>query len=344
MAQYLLIVLSAFILAAGATPVMKRVAFRLGIVDLPAARKVHTRPMPLMGGVAIYGAFIISLALLGDRAYVREVVGIFAGATLCSVVGLWDDRSSLRPWVKLVAQVFAAGMLTLSGVVIQLPWLGALNPVFSMLWVVGITNAFNLLDNMDGLCGGVAMIASTFFLLFAAMNGQYLVGALAAATLGACVGFLVYNLNPATVFMGDSGALFLGFVLSALAIKLRFPGLSRSLSWMVPVAVLGLPLFDTTLVTVSRLRRGLNPLTTPGRDHLSHRLVARGMSQREAVLVIYLVSGAFGVMAMFITQASARLAAALGAAVVVAGAIAIYRLDRNFDGIRYTTKENTPQG
>ena len=258
---------------------MRRVAYRLGIVDMPAARKVHTRPMPLMGGVAIYVAFIISLVLLGNRAYVREVVGIFAGATLCSFVGLWDDRSGLRPRTKLLVQAMAAGILILSGVAVQLPWLGALNVVITVIWVVGITNAMNLLDNMDGLCGGVAMIAAAFFLLLAAMNGQYLVGALAAAALGACIGFLMYNFNPASVFMGDSGALFLGFVLAAVGIKLRFPALSPDVSWMIPIVVLGLPVFDTTLVTVSRLRRGLNPLTTPGRDHLSHRLVAQGMSR-----------------------------------------------------------------
>jgi len=327
MAQYALIGLSAFLLAAGATPVMRRVAFRLGIVDLPAARKVHARPMPLLGGVAIYVAFIATLAILGDRAYVREVVGIFAGATLCSFVGAWDDRSSLRPRAKLLVQVLASVILVLSGVSIQLPWLGPLNIIVTIIWVVGITNAMNLLDNMDGLCGGTAMIAATFFLLLAATEGQYLVGALAAAVVGACVGFLVYNFNPASVFMGDSGALFLGFVLAALGIKLRFMTLSPSVSWLIPVVVLGLPVFDTTLVTVSRLRRGLNPLTTPGKDHLSHRLVARGMSHREAVLVLYLVSGAFGVVGMFLTQASARLSMAIGISLALAGVCAIYRLE-----------------
>ncbi len=330
MAQYLLIVLSAFLLAAGTTPLMRRVALRLGVVDMPAARKLHSKPMPLMGGVAIFAAFIVSLSLFGDRAYVREVVGILLGATICSLVGLVDDRSSLRPRAKLLVQLLAAGILVLSGVSIQLPWLGVLNLPVTLVWVVGITNAMNLLDNMDGLCGGVAMIASTFFLLLAAMNGQYLVGALAAAVLGACVGFLMYNVNPASIFMGDSGALFLGFVLSALAIKLRFPTLSTNVSWIIPIVVLGLPIFDTTLVTVSRLRRGLNPLTTPGKDHLSHRLVSRGMSPREAVLVLYLVCGAFGVLGMFLMQASPRLTMAIGIAVLLAACYAIFRLERWF--------------
>lgn len=330
MAQYILIALSAFFVAAGATPVMRRVAYRMGIVALPAARKVHTRPMPLMGGVAIYLAFIISLLLLGNRAYVREVVGIFAGATLCSFVGLWDDRSALRPRTKLFVQAMAAGILILSGVAVQLPWLGVLNIAVTVIWVVGITNAMNLLDNMDGLCGGVAMIAAAFFLLLAAMNGQYLVGALVAAALGACFGFLMYNFNPASVFMGDSGALFLGFVLAAVGIKLRFPALSPDVSWMIPIVVLGLPVLDTSLVTISRLRRGLNPLTTPGRDHLSHRLVARGMSAREAVLVLYLICGACGVMAMFLTQASPRLAVGIGIGLLACAAYAIYRLEKQF--------------
>ncbi len=343
MAQYLLIVLSAFVLAAGATPLMRRVAFRLGVVDMPAARKLHSKPMPLMGGIAIFVAFIVSLLLLGDRAYVREVVGILLGATICSLVGLMDDRSSLRPRAKLLVQLLAAGILVLSGVSIQLPWLGVMNVVVTLVWLVGITNAMNLLDNMDGLCGGVAMIAATFFLLLAAMNGQYLVGALAAAVLGACVGFLVYNINPASIFMGDSGALFLGYVLSALAIKLRFPTLSTDVSWIIPIVVLGLPVFDTTLVTVSRLRRGLNPLTTPGKDHLSHRLVAWGMSPREAVLALYLASGAFGVLGMFLMQATPRLTIAIAIAVLLGAGYAIYRLERWY--IRHTQfAENAAKG
>ncbi|MGI6367105.1 MAG: MraY family glycosyltransferase [Anaerolineae bacterium] len=330
MAQYLLIVLSAFIVAASATPLMRKVAFKIGILDLPSARKVHSRPMPLTGGVAIFVAFIGSLLLLGDRSYVREVIGILVGATICSFMGLWDDKSSLRPRAKLLVQLLAAGILVISGVAIQLPWLKAFNIVVTLFWIVGITNAMNLLDNMDGLAGGVATIASAFFLLLAAMNGQYLVGALAAAVMGACVGFLLYNLNPARIFMGDSGALFLGFVLSALAIKLRFPGLSTSVSWLIPLVVLGVPVFDTTLVTISRLRRGLNPLTTPGRDHLSHRLVAYGLSPREAVLVIYLMCGALGVVAMFLMQASPRLSYAIAIALVLALGALIWRLERDF--------------
>jgi UDP-GlcNAc:undecaprenyl-phosphate/decaprenyl-phosphate GlcNAc-1-phosphate transferase len=186
----------------------------------------------------------------------------------------------------------------------------------------------NLLDNMDGLSGGVGAIAATFFLLLAAMNDQYLVGALAAALIGACLGFLRYNFNPASIFMGDAGSLFLGFVLAATAIKLRFPEGLEIVTWMVPVLLLGLPLFDTTLVIVSRLRRGINPLTTPGKDHVSHRLVAMGYTRREAVLICYLICAALGVTALFITQASLVEGYVVGGIAAAVGLAALWKLER----------------
>ena len=198
---------------------------------------------------------ILALILLGDRFYVNQVAGIFLGATLVSFLGLWDDRRGLSPWVKLVGQFLAAAVLVMTDVRISvLPW-EWVNIAATLLWVVFITNAMNLLDNMDGLSGGVAAIAAVFFLLFAAMSKQYLVGALAAALVGACVGFLFYNLNPASIFMGDTGSLFLGFTLAAVGIKLRFPDNSAFVTWMVPVLVLAVAAFDTTLVIISRLRR-----------------------------------------------------------------------------------------
>ena len=186
----------------------------------------------------------------------------------------------------------------------------------------------NLLDNMDGLSGGVSAIAAAFFLLLAAMSGQYLVGILAAALLGACIGFLMYNVNPASIFMGDTGSLFLGFMMASVGIKLRFPDNVYFVTWMVPLLVLGLPIFDTTLVFVSRLRRGKNPLTTPGKDHFSHRLVKMGLSQREAVLVLYLICGALGVLAMYLTQASILEGYAVGGAVLLVAIYSLWRLER----------------
>ncbi len=327
MTTYLLIAVSALIVAAGATPLARRVAGRWGFVDRPGVRKVHHTTIPRLGGAAIYLAFIVALLAFGRLFYIRQIAGIFLGATLVSGLGLWDDRRSLMPWTKLAGQVLAAGILVLSGVQVQAAHHPVLNVLLTLVWVVGITNASNLLDNMDGLAAGSAATAATFFLLLAAMSGQYLVGMLAAGLLGACLGFLIYNVNPASVFMGDSGSLFLGFVLAAVGIKLRFPANVDFVTWMVPVLVLGLPIFDTTLVFVSRLRRGLNPLTTPGKDHTSHRLVALGYSQREAVLILCLISGACGVLATFVTQASVAEGYAVGGLVALAGLGALVWLE-----------------
>jgi UDP-GlcNAc:undecaprenyl-phosphate GlcNAc-1-phosphate transferase len=159
-------------------------------------------------------------------------------------------------------------------------------------------------------------------------SGQYLVGALSIAVLGACLGFLFYNLSPANIFMGDSGALFLGYVLAALGIKLRFPDNVTFVTWMVPVLVMGVPIFDTTLVVVSRLRRHLNPLTTPGKDHTSHRLVSAGMTRREAVLSLYIVALVLGLLAVFVTQASVLEGYLVGGAVVLAGMYGLWRMER----------------
>ncbi|MDP2727078.1 MAG: MraY family glycosyltransferase, partial [Dehalococcoidia bacterium] len=195
------------------------------------------------------------------------------------------------------------------------------NYAITVLWTLAITNSLNLLDNMDGLSGGVAAVAAAFFLVLALLNGQFLVASLSAALLGACLGFLRYNFNPASIFMGDAGSLFLGFILAALGIRLRFPGQLTIVTWMVPVFVLGVPLFDTTLVVVSRLRRGLNPLTSPGRDHLSHRLVSLGLSQRHAVFLIYLVCFVLGLISVVLAYAS-LLAALYITGVVGLGALA----------------------
>jgi UDP-GlcNAc:undecaprenyl-phosphate GlcNAc-1-phosphate transferase len=328
MTTYIFILLSALLLATSVTPLVRKTAQRIGMLDQPSARKQHVVPTPLLGGVAIYLAFILALILLGDRFYVNQVVGIVLGATVVSFLGLWDDRRSLSPWVKLAGQFLAAGILVLTGVRISvLPW-EWLNIAATLLWVVGITNAMNLLDNMNGLSGGIAAIAAVFFLLFAAMSKQYLVGALAAALVGACIGFLLYNLNPASIFMGDTGSLFLGFMLAAVGIKLRFPDNSAFVTWMVPALVLVVPIFDTTLVIISRLRRGLNPLTTPGKDHVSHRLARMTGSSTEAVLICYLLGGIGGVTATFVTQASVPEGYAVGGAMVLACLYGIWRLEK----------------
>ncbi len=335
MTPYLLMAVSALMLAIGGTPVMRMVALRLGVVDKPAARKIHTHPVPLLGGAAIYIAFIIVLLLLGDRRYISEIVGIFIGATLVSLMGIVDDRWGLGSYVKLVGQLLAASILIYSGVQVRV-WGGWFDILITIGWVVGITNAMNLLDNMDGLSAGIAMIAAAFFTLLAALSHQYLVGALAAALAGACAGFLVYNWNPARIFMGDTGSLFIGFLLAAVGIKLRFPSNSDTVTWMIPVLVLGLPIFDTTLVFISRLRRGKNPLTTPGKDHISHRLAHLTGSRREAVLLCFLISGAVGLSSIFMTQATLRDATIVGLILLAIALYSIWWLEFRKGGIRPT--------
>jgi UDP-GlcNAc:undecaprenyl-phosphate GlcNAc-1-phosphate transferase len=331
MSQIILIFFTALLFSILGTPLVRRLALRMGVVAMPKARNIHLVPVPLLGGVAIYGGFMLALIFLGERAYIREAAGILLGASLVSLFGLADDRKELSAYAKLGGQALAALVLLLGGTQVQLFASDWVNWGLTILWVVGVTNALNLLDNMDGLSGGTAVVASSFFLLLAAMNRpqQVLVGAAAAALIGACIGFLRYNLNPGTIIMGDAGALFLGFVLAALAIKLRFPANVAYVTWMVPVCVLALPIFDTSLVMVSRIRRGLNPLTTPGKDHLSHRLVALGMTKREAVLTCYLLGGVCGMFATYLTQARALdgyLAAGLLALCGLAGIVWLERV------------------
>lgn len=333
MTPYLLMAASALMLAIGSTPVMRLVALRFGVIDQPAARKIHANPVPLLGGAAIYIAFILVLMLFGDRRYIHEVVGIFIGATLVSLMGVIDDRWGLGSYVKLLGQLLAACILVYSGVQVSI-WGNWLDLVVTIGWVVGITNAMNLLDNMDGLSGGIAMIAAVFFTLLAALSDQYLVGALAAALAGACAGFLVYNWNPAHIFMGDTGSLFLGFLLAAVGIKLRFPSNSDTITWMIPVMVLAVPVFDTTMVFISRLRRGKNPLTTPGKDHISHRLAFLTGSRREAVLLCYLIAGAMGLAAVFITQANLVEATIVGVALLLMALYGLWWLEFRKGGVR----------
>jgi UDP-GlcNAc:undecaprenyl-phosphate GlcNAc-1-phosphate transferase len=331
MSTPMLIFAGALVFAVGGTPLMRYLAPYLGVIDQPSARKVHLKPTPRMGGVAIFSAVMLALIFLQDERNFDQFVSILIAASWMSFLGLWDDRWGVRPVFKLLGQLAGALFLVVNGIQVLLPFFPPWADVaVTLLWLVGITNAFNLLDNMDGLSSGIAAIAAAFFLLMSTFSGQYLVGALAAAVLGACIGFLIYNYNPASIFMGDSGSLFLGFLLAAVGIKLRFPDNVTFVTWMIPPLVLSVPLFDTTLVSISRLRRGLNPLTTPGKDHVSHRLVATGMTQREAVLTLYLVAGALGLVAVFVTRATILEGYIAGGSVALAASYALWRLERDW--------------
>jgi UDP-N-acetylmuramyl pentapeptide phosphotransferase/UDP-N-acetylglucosamine-1-phosphate transferase len=292
------------VIAIALTPVSKWLAPHMGLVAHPRARDIHTRPVPRLGGLAILVGVLAMAVLLGQQPAFQQLAAIVIGATLMSFMGLVDDRFQLNAYVKLGFQVGVAVMAYLFDVRVMIFSSPLLDGLLTVLWIVGITNAMNMLDNMDGLLAGVSAVIAAFFTVLAAINGQYLVSLLSAAVLGACLGFLFWNLNPASVFMGDSGSMFLGFLLACIAIKLRFIGQTPAVSWMVPVIVMGLPIFDTTLVTLSRLRRGKNPLTSPGKDHSSHRIANHGFSKREAVMILYLVCGALGVIAIIASVAN----------------------------------------
>jgi len=329
MLTIILVFAAALLIAFAATPVARRVAPRLGVIDHPSARKVHAQPMPLLGGAAIVTASIATLLIFQDRFEFQQLASIVLGGAWVSLLGAYDDRWGLRPILKLGGQIIAAVALIVSGVKVQLapPAADWINAAITLIWVVGLTNSLNLLDNMDGLSSGVAAVCAAFFVVMASFSGQIYVSALAAALLGAALGFLVYNFNPASIFMGDTGSLFLGFVLASIGIKLRFPDNVPFVTWMVPVLVMGMPIFDTTLVFISRLRRGKNPLTTPGKDHVSHRLRDRGFTTREAVMIHYLASGVFGMCALLVTQSNVVEGYIIGGAVAAAGVYGLWRFE-----------------
>jgi UDP-GlcNAc:undecaprenyl-phosphate GlcNAc-1-phosphate transferase len=327
---------AALFFAAISTPAVRVLALRLGLISVPRPDRAHSQPTPLMGGVAIFVGATVALALggLGARAWLRgwgnlgELAGVLSGATLMAAVGLWDDRVRLG-WVgKLLAQLVAVALPILSGVYVQLPVPQLLNIALSVVWILYLTNAVNFTDNMDGVAAGTSMVAAAFLTLVAAMNGQYLVASLAAAVMGASLGFLVYNLPlpQASIFMGDAGALFLGYMLAILGIKVRFPDNVRFVTWMVPVLVLGVPLFDPLLVFVSRFRRKV-PLMTGGTDHVSFRLARLGFGPLGAALALQLAAGALGMVAVFVMQASLAEGYLMGGTVFVVACVAIWLLE-----------------
>lgn len=319
MMQIAFILLTALVFSIIVTPLARRTALRVGVVSMPRSRDIHIAPVPLLGGAAIYLAFLITFLFFNSRDYISEGIGILLGATLMAILGLIDDRWGMPASVKMAGQICASIILLVGGIQVYLFDVVWLNWIITIFWIVGITNAINFLDNMDGLSGGIAAISSAFFLLLSAMNNprQVLVGTMSAALMGSSIGFLRHNFSQTKIFMGDAGSLFLGFILASLAIKLRFLSNITIITWMVPVFVLGLPIFDMGLVVVSRLRRRVNPLTTAGKDHISHRLVAFGMTRLEAVLTCYLLAGTCGMVGIYLTQAR------LDEAYLVAGVMAI---------------------
>lgn len=329
-------------------PLVQKLALKFNIVDNPQARKLHKKAIPLLGGLAIYLSFIIGLALFYQSTNNLNLKGIVAGATFIVLLGYWDDRSGGIPWkVKLFFQVLiAAFTVVFFGISITLMESYWLNVALSVFWLTALTNSMNLMDNMDGLSAGVAAIAAFFYCVLAYKAGQFDL-AMFSLLLSVCVTvFLKYNFSPASIFMGDMGSMFLGFTLGCIAIRLQVTELYnwrivadhiafadyQIITSLIPILVVALPLFDTTLVSVLRVFNGLK-ISTPGKDHSSHRLtqmkgksqrfldrfilgyirvthrkkssqhhILRAISQTRAVLILYAIAAFFGLSAVMISQ------------------------------------------
>lgn len=277
--------LCGFVLALVFAQICKPVARRLGIVAKPKADRWHRSVIPLLGGVAIAAAVFTTTAVFAVAD--RELLILIAGAGVLFVVGVIDDVRALTPQTKLVLQILTAAAMAGFGLQLSITGLPQLDFLLTLVWLVGITNAFNLLDNMDGLAAGIAAITVSFRLAFLLHDGDLAVAQVAASVVGACLGFLVHNFNPASIFMGDAGSLFLGFMVAGLSLAgtSAYPRSTLSVL-LLPVLILLVPIFDTSFVTIVRTLAGRS-VSVGGRDHTSHRLVASGLTERGAVLLLY---------------------------------------------------------
>ncbi|HVE73839.1 MAG TPA: MraY family glycosyltransferase [Mycobacteriales bacterium] len=336
------------------TPLMLRLALRFSALDVPDARKAQTSPVPYLGGVAIVLAFsatvLVAGAVAGPNSGLRPLAAVLGVGVVLALMGLVDDLRGVSPYLRLAVEAAAGLVVYLTEPAISLPgpaWFGA---ALTVLWVVAVTNAFNLLDNMDGLSAGVAAIAAGAFCLIAALNGQYLVAALAAATAGCATGFLRHNFHPAKIYMGDAGSLFLGFLLAALAVRLRLEDAPRAVALFVPVVVLGVALLDTTLVTLDRLRHRLSPMNG-GRDHISHRLVWVGIPVPVSVGLIYGLAASLAFLAVLLARLDTVSGMLLVGFVLTAGvgllgllsAVPVYATSRQRTAMLRVVRQHEPE-
>lgn len=299
--QFIPVLIVGFAASLGLTPVSRQIAMRLGVIDQPnAPRKQHKESKPMMGGLAIYVALSLSVLVFAPAQHLRELGIIITGAGILAFIGALDDRYDLSWRTRLLVQFIAAAMLIFAGIQIRLTGWWLVDISMTLIWIVALTNSTNFLDNMDGLTAGLSAIAAAGFLLIAFTEGQVLVALLAAAILGSAIGFLAHNFAPSNTFMGDMGALVLGYLLATLGIKLNFGAQPLSVTWMIPILVLALPIFDINLVVFTRLREGRSPADA-GRDHTSHRLLAIGFSARQTLFVLYSVCILFALLAFVVS-------------------------------------------
>jgi len=331
----------ALIVTLSVTPIVKKVAFMLKVLDHPNQRKIHQQPIPLLGSVAVYLGFLVGLFFSGfDLSPHSELFIPLSAATLLFIVGLLDDVGYLHPQIKLMVGMPVAGIILIFfDLHLKFFHLNLLNYFLTLFWIVGITAAYNLLDGMDGLSTGVCLIASFFYLIIGGITGDLFLILLPLCLMGACLGFLIYNFHPAKIFLGDSGAILLGFLLASMGLRVAnhesLPLLTR---WMIPILILTVPIFDTSLITFSRLRRGLIPFLTPGKDHSHHRLYNLKLGQRGAVLILYglgLAGGFFSLCIYLIGSLSGYLIFGL----LILGGLGLIFL---FEKIPYERQELSP--
>lgn len=322
------------LIAFGATPVVKNLAFHVGAVDIPKDnRRMHDHPIPRMGGLAIFLGFLFGVLIFVPLA--KPVQGMLLGGSIIAILGIFDDIYDLSAKLKLVVQIVAALIAVYSGNVIEilsnpnvfssnLYWdMGKWGIPITVIWIVAITNAVNLIDGLDGLACGVSTISSMTMLIIALLVSEASVAVMMAALAGACIGFLPYNLNPAKIFMGDTGSTFLGFILATVSVQGMFK-MYTIISFVVPFLMLGLPIFDTAFAFIRRIAHGQSPMS-PDRSHVHHRLIDMGFTQKQAVGILYVISAILGLSAVVLTTSGAVKAMvfllAMAAAAVVAGKI-----------------------
>lgn len=342
MSEYIVIgtIIAAFAIAAVLsyffTPPVKNFAHKVGAIDVPKdARRMHKKPIPRLGGLAIYGGFLCSILIFGQLD--ETMLCVLLGAAIIVALGIFDDVLALGAKLKFVVQIVAAaipvcignlqiGLFTNLNPLSDTPFvhLGILAVPVTIIWIVGITNAVNLIDGLDGLAVGVSSIAAITMLAVALLTGNMPIAITMAALAGACIGFMPYNLNPAKIFMGDTGSTFLGYMLATVSIMGLFK-FYAVISFAVPFLILGLPIFDTANAIIRRVAAGRSPMS-PDRGHVHHKLIDMGFNQKQAVAILYAISATLGLTAVVLTssgevKAIVLLLAVLAAILVGAGII-----------------------
>ena len=302
----------AFLISFAATPMVMSLAYKIKAIDVPKdQRRIHKKPTPLIGGLAIFYGFAVSVLCFATID--SETAAILIGSVIIVTVGIIDDVIEMKAIIKLLCQIIAAAIVVYSGVRIEhftnpfFGWFGSpyiilnywVSVAVTIFWIVGVCNAVNLIDGLDGLAVGVASIASVCMLALTLISQNANVAIIAAAVAGAGFGFLPYNFNPAKIFMGDTGALFLGFILACISVQ-GFLKLSAIISFAIPILVLGLPIFDTLFAIVRRVSKGKSPMS-PDRGHLHHRLLDMGFSQKQTVTILYTLTAVLGLTAVVIS-------------------------------------------